>query len=76
MKSYYNILRLYVGRSCFDCDMTYSIGVFYRNIPQPTMKYDKYPQFEDVLPLEQAYAIAKWCITFNYHRFAIYRKKQ
>ena len=34
-----------------------SIGVFYRNIPQPTMKYDKYPQFEDVLPLEQAYAI-------------------
>ena len=37
--------------------MTYSIGVFYRNIPQPTMKYDKYPQFEDVLPLEQAYAI-------------------
>ena len=53
----FNILRLYVGRSCFDCDMTYSIGVFYRNIPQPTMKYDKYPQFEDVLPLEQAYAI-------------------
>ena len=53
----FNILRLYVGKNSFDCDMTYSIGVFYHNIPQPTMKYDKYPQFEDVLPLEQAYSI-------------------
>ena len=53
----FNILRLYVGKNNFDCDFTYSIGVFYRNLPQPTLKYDKYPQLNDVLPLEQAYNI-------------------
>lgn len=53
----FNILRLYVGESSFDCDLTYSVGVFYRNLPQPSMKYDKYPQLDDVLYLEQAYDI-------------------
>lgn len=53
----FNILRLYVGKNSFDCDLTYSVGIFYRNIPQPLMKYDKHPQIEGVLPLEQAYSI-------------------
>lgn len=53
----FNILRLYIGGNSFDCDLTYSVGVFYRNLPQPTMKYDKYPQLDDVLPLEHAYDI-------------------
>ena len=53
----FNILRLYVGKNSFDCDLTYSVGIFYRNLPQPLTKYDKHPQVEGVLPLEQAYSI-------------------
>lgn len=34
--------------------MTYSIGCFYKHLPQPVFKYDKYPQTEDSLPLETA----------------------
>ena len=66
----FNILRLYVGESSFDCDLTYSVGVFYRNLPQPSMKYDKYPQLDDVLPLEQAYDIENGslsCCGFTFH---------
>lgn len=43
----------------FDCDMTYGNGVFYKNIPQPRLKFDIDPQVEGVekacsrmLPLE------------------------
>lgn len=50
-----NILRLYVESYHFDCDLTYSIGVFYKRIPQPKMKFDKYPQCEDVRPLDDAF---------------------
>lgn len=40
----YNILRLYVHTDTYDCDLTASIGVFYRGIiPKPQHLYDKYP---------------------------------
>ena len=54
----YNILRLYVKRQTFDCDFTYSIGNFYKYLPAPALKYDKYPQVEGVLPLKEAEKIA------------------
>ena len=46
-----------MGNDTFDCDLTYSIGVFYRNIPSPQLKYDKYPQVEGVKQLNDAYNI-------------------
>lgn len=52
-----NILRLHVKRKQFDCDLTYSVGVFYKHLPQPLLKYDEYPQMEGVLPLKAAYDI-------------------
>lgn len=52
-----NILHLYAHSETFECDLTYSIGVFYKHLPQPAMKFDKYPQSEDVRPLEEAYNI-------------------
>ena len=48
----YNILKLYIPKGEFDCDFTYSIGNFYKHIPQPRLKFDKYPQVEGVRPLE------------------------
>lgn len=50
-----NILRLHIKRKQIDCDLTYSIGCFYKHLPQPVLKYDKYPQIEGVLPLESAF---------------------
>lgn len=50
-----NILRLHVKRKQIDCDLTYSIGCFYKHLPQPVLKYDKYPQIDGVLPLESAF---------------------
>ena len=50
----YNILRLYVKSDRYDCDFTYSIGNFYKNIPKPNLKFDKYPRVEGVQPLEEA----------------------
>ena len=49
----YNILKLYVKSDRYDCDFTYSIGNFYKHIPQPDLKLDKYPQVEGVQPLEE-----------------------
>lgn len=54
-----NILKLYTSADTFNCDLTYSIGVFYRNIPQPQLKYDKYPQVEGVKQLNEAHNIVK-----------------
>lgn len=48
-----NILRLHIKQSRFDCDLTYSIGVFYKHVPQPKLKFDKYPQVDDVRPLDE-----------------------
>lgn len=51
----YNILRLYIKTETFDCDLTTSIGVFYRGIiPLPKHLYDKYPQMDNVKPLDEA----------------------
>lgn len=52
-----NILRLHIKQYRFDCDLTYSIGVFYKHIPQPQLKFDKYPQMDDVRPLDEFYNI-------------------
>lgn len=48
-----NILRLHVHKETFDCDLTFSKGVFYQHIPLPQLKFDKYTQTKDVLPLEK-----------------------
>lgn len=45
---------MYVNKDRYDCDFTYSIGNFYKHIPKPDLKFDKYPQVEGVQPLEQA----------------------
>lgn len=50
-----NILKLYIPKGEFDCDLTTSKAVFYsRHIPLPKHLYDKYPQMEGVQPLESA----------------------
>lgn len=52
-----NILLLYINAETFECDLTYSIGAFYRHFPQPKLKFDKYPQHKGVQPLDEAYHI-------------------
>ncbi len=51
-----NILKLHVPTGVYDCDLTTSKGNFYKNgiVPQPRLRYDKYPQVEGVQPLEDA----------------------
>lgn len=48
-----NILQLYVKTPTFDCDLTYSIGNFYLQLPKPQLRFDKYPQVEGVKPLDE-----------------------
>lgn len=48
-----NILQLYVKAPTFDCDLTYSIGNFYLQLPKPQLKFDKFPQMKEVKPLEE-----------------------
>ena len=36
------IMRLYNDWKPFECDLTYSVGNFYKQIPQPHYKYDRY----------------------------------
>ena len=50
----YNILRLYIKKSTFDCDFTYSVGNFYVRLEKPSLKFDINPQMEDVKPLNEA----------------------
>lgn len=58
----YNILRLYVHTETYDCDLTASIGVFYRGIiPLPLHLYDKYPQMENVRSLAEAFELPNEC---------------
>lgn len=51
-----NILKLHIKQGYFDADFTYSVGKFYAKgiVPKPRLKFDKYPQIEDVLPLAEA----------------------
>ena len=49
-----DILTLHIPSKTLDCDLTFSIGNFYKNkIPSPVHKYDKYPLNEDVKPLSE-----------------------
>lgn len=43
-----HIIRLNLNGKPFDLDPTYSKGVFWKGLPQPAMRYDKYPQSPDV----------------------------
>lgn len=47
---------MHIKQGFFDVDFTYSIGEFYSNgiVPIPKRKYDKFPQLDGVLPLEEA----------------------
>ena len=47
------IMRLYNDWKPFECDLTYSVGNFYKQIPQPHYKYDRYPQIQRVKPLDE-----------------------
>lgn len=46
-----NIKELYINGE-YECDLTYSIGSFYKGINKPKYKYDKYPQTEDTHNLD------------------------
>lgn len=50
-----SIMRLHNGGRPFEVDPTYSKGIFYRNLPKPTYRFDLAPQSNDV---EQADARA------------------
>ena len=52
-----SILTLYVPSGCFDCDLTYGEGKFYKKIPQPIYKFDISPRSTGVLPLERAHEL-------------------
>lgn len=40
---------IFLKNQWFDLDCTYSKGVFYKNIPQPRLKSDLVPQYNDVI---------------------------
>lgn len=54
----YNIMNLHNNGEAFECDMTYSSGKFYSTkqeeffIPQPRLKFDVSPLFDDVCKIE------------------------
>ena len=54
----HNILTLYIKDNTFECDLTFSTGVFYQRLKQPKYKFDKFPLFDDVMPLERAYSLS------------------
>lgn len=43
-----SILELHVPKRKIDLDPTYSKGIFYKNLPEPRLKYDIYPQAKNV----------------------------
>lgn len=43
-----SIYTLYLEGNIPECDITYSIGNFYKNGEKPKHKFDKYPQLDDV----------------------------
>ena len=54
----HNIMLLHNNGEGFDCDITYSSGKFYSDtkeaitIPQPKIKMDVFPMFDDVIKIE------------------------
>lgn len=57
-----NILRLYVKKKTFDCDLTFSKGNFYHVIDVPQLKFDINPQTEGVKHLSEAYDIPSYSL--------------
>ena len=55
------ILKLYINKDRFDCDLTFSKGVFYKNIPTPHYIYDKYPLSNEVQSLDDAFKLEDEC---------------
>lgn len=53
-----DIIRLYIPKGKYDCDLTYSQGLFYRAITPPQHKFDKFPLSDEVRPLTEAYSTA------------------
>lgn len=53
-----DIIRLYIPSKRFDCDLTYSKGLFYKAIQQPKFKFDKFPLSDDVKPLDEAFSLS------------------
>lgn len=47
------IALLYNNGNSFECDLTFSKGLFYKNLDPPKFKYDKYPLSENVKPLDE-----------------------
>lgn len=43
------IMTLHLDGAPFECDPTYSKGVFYKNLPAPRLKFDLAPQYPDVI---------------------------
>lgn len=44
-----NVSNLFLNGKIFDLDPTYSKGIFYKNFPPPTYKFDLTPQSEEVV---------------------------
>lgn len=44
-----NIVDLHLDGRSFECDPTYSKGIFYRHIPEPKYKFDLVAQVEEVI---------------------------
>lgn len=57
-----NILRLYAKSNTFDCDLTFSVGNFYRQIDKPHFRFDINPQTEGVKHLNEAYDIPSYSL--------------
>lgn len=53
-----DIIRLYIPSKKYDCDLTYSKGLFYKAIQQPKYKFDKFPLSDDVKPLDEAFSLS------------------
>lgn len=47
------IMKLYNNGNPFECDLTASKCIFWKNLPIPTFLYDKYPQLDVVKDLEE-----------------------
>ena len=53
-----SILQLYIKSDHYEADFTYSVGVFWKRVKQPDLKYDKFPQMEGVKPLSEAFSLS------------------
>lgn len=49
-----SIMSLYNNSKSIECDLTYSKGVFWKNIQSPKYKFDKFPLDENIRPLSEA----------------------